>query len=146
MAKRGNMNKNSYILELSESQLKLVNKAIEGYFRLHMGQFFDYVTEIAEVNLALDRCDPEYNRKIDSLLSRRDSAIEMFKLAYAEAHPSIQTKTPEIQRLIDLWAQIRYKLWKDMPDEQKGTGVDSYPPILFSGDLPIHIRKESDSE
>ena len=146
MAKNVNTNKNSYVLELSESQLKLVNKAIEGYFRLHMGQFFDYVTEIAEANVVLDRGDPEYNRKIDSLLSRRDSAIEMFKLAYAEAHPSIQSKTPEIQRLIDIWAQIRYQLWKDLPAEQKGMGVDSYPPILFSGDLPIHIKKESDME
>lgn len=136
----------SYDLELTESQLKLINKAIEGYFRLHMGQFFDYVTEIAEASEVMDRGDPDFNKKFDSFLARRDSAMETFKMAYAEAHPSVQTKTPEIQRLIDIWAQIRYQLWKDLPDEQKGMGVDSYPPILFSGDLPIHIQKESDME
>lgn len=144
MEKENTKNEPDYVLEVSESQLKLINRAIEGYFRLLMGQFFDYASEIAKNNDKLNPNDPDYRKNFNSYLDRREAAEEAFGLAYAEAHPCTQNKTPEIQRLIDIWAQIRYQIWKDTPEDQKGVGIDSFPPILFSGDLPIYIRKESD--
>ena len=134
----------SYTIELSESQLKLVNRAIEGYFRLHMGQFFDYVSEISEDCNPKGQTGAEHNTNLNVCLSRRDDAIEKFEQAYAIAHPFIRRQSPEMQRLIDIWAQIRHKLWQDQPEELKGHGTDSYTPFLFSGDFPIHIRKEDD--
>ena len=37
----------TYILELTDAQAKLVETALEEYFRLRMGQYFDFADEMA---------------------------------------------------------------------------------------------------
>ena len=140
MAKKENKEKEPiYQVTLTESQLKLINRAVEGYFRLHMGQFFDFVSDIAYNGESYSADDPNHNMLFNAYIARRDEAERMFNEAFRKAHPSVQTKTTELQRLIDMWSQVRHFLWTEHPTKQ--LGVDSYPPFIISGDKPISIDK-----
>lgn len=126
-----------YRIELSEKQLKVVMKALERYFRLNMGQFFDYTDEIAFVGFEYNKDNPDNGRLFDERISRRDDARAMFDSAFETMCPKLTEKSEDTERAIDMFREIRYRLW-DWKEEPKSHGtVDSYAPTPFlSEELP----------
>lgn len=139
MEKRTKDKEHIYQVTLSESQLRLINKAVEQYFRMRMGQFADYVDEIAFEGFNYKEHSDE---ELDSAINRRDDAAEQFKAAYRTltAWPKLCRKTADDQRLIDMWETIRHQFWLDKPEPKSTSTVDSRPPMNLSGDKPIKVR------
>lgn len=139
MEKRTKDKEHIYQVTLSESQLRLINKAVEQYFRMRIGQFSDYVDDIVFEGFNYkDHSDEEF----DAVINRRDAASEQFKTAYRALTewPKHHRKTADDQRLIDMWETIRHQFWLDKPEPKSEFTVDSRPSLNLSGDKPIKVR------
>lgn len=139
MGKSGNKEP-IYQITCTESQLLLIGRAMERFIRLDMGQFTDFVDDIAFDGFNYqNHTDAEF----DEIIHRRDDAFAQFKEAYRTltAWPKLRGKSVADQRLIDMWETIRYQLWLDKPEPKSHTTVDSRPPLGLSGDKPIKVRR-----
>ena len=132
-----------YELICTESQLRLIMTALERYFRLGMGQFWSYCDDLCFEGFDYDQ--PEGERRTAEFterIARRDLSMRFFESIYREAigHKA-RFKTPDEQRIIDIWQTIRYQLWKDKPEPKSHMTVDSDPPLNLSGDAPVVVRR-----
>ena len=118
-----------YRLEVSEEQLKVINTALESYFRTHMGQFFDFTDEIAFRNFTYKAGDAETHDEFDMRINRRNKAQEEFDKAYMIACPQIGYKTDDEMRAIDIHNTIRHFLWERRPEPKSHDTNESYSVI-----------------
>lgn len=129
---------NIYELTCTEGQLRLINDAIEGYFRLLLGQYFDYADEIAFAGF-------DYNnhseQDFDERIMRRNLAMELFDAIYQRLFPAARENTPTENALIDIWGTIRHQLWLGREEPKPHGTVDSSPPLLRSELPPVEVRK-----
>lgn len=130
-----------YQIELSEKQLKIVMRALERYFRLNMGQFSDYVDEIAFEGFGYNINNPDNRKLFDERINRRNVAQEMFDKAFRAACPCLRGKSEDTNRAIDIFTTFRYHLWEWRPEPKPHDTVDSRKPLPFiNEELPI-IRR-----
>lgn len=130
-----------YQIELSEKQLKTVMRALERYFRLNMGQFSDYVDEIAFEGFEYNKDNPDNDRLFNERIQRRNDAQDMFDKAFRVARPCCTEKSEDTDRAIDIFTTFRYHLWKWKPEPKPHDTVDSRKPLPFiDEELPI-IRR-----
>lgn len=129
-----------YTITLTESQLTVLNRALEWFFRLQMGQFSEYATEVAHNGYKYDKDDPENSEKFNAYIERRNASQDMFERAFRIAQPVLSYKTEDMMVAEDMWASIRYKLWKDKSEPKSHVSVDSYPPLHVSAEPPIGIE------
>ena len=132
-----------YALTVNEAQLITIQTALEWFFRLQMGQFFDYATEISKCGYVYDNADPENKRKFDEYIQRRNDSQELFESAFRIAQPYWCCKTEDMEIAIDIWEQIRYFLWLERPEPKPHDTVDSRHPLHRSNEPPIQIRRET---
>ena len=127
-----------YELTCTEGQLRLINDAIEGYFRLLLGQYFDYADEIAFAGFEFGNHTEE---EFDERILRRNLAMELFDAIYQRLFPAARDITPTKNALIDIWETIRHQLWLDREEPKPHGTVDSCPPLLLSEWPPVKVRK-----
>ena len=124
-------NNKKYSISVSENQLKIIENALECFFRVHFGQHFDLVNDLAFYGFDYgaehtDAWEKEFNARIE----RRNYAQDIYDAAYRTACPFCVDKTPEIRSAIDIWHVIRHHFWKELPDENRSDyTTDSYPPF-----------------
>lgn len=127
-----------YKLTLTNNQLRVVQKALEAWERMNMGQFWDFADEIAEVGTDFNPEHPDHKRIFDDYIDRRDRAREKFDQAFREAQPYSQPKTDDMLIAQDIWMQIRHKRWKDRPEPKPEFANECYPVVPFSVEpLPV---------
>ena len=127
-----------YQLTCTEGQLRLINDAIEGYFRLLLGQYFDYADEIAFAGFDVkDHSEQDFDERI----LRRNLAMELFDAIYNRLFPAARETTPTENALIDIWGTIRHHLWLDREEPKPHGTVDSCPPLLRSEQPPVEVRR-----
>lgn len=132
-----------YDLTLTEGQLVVMFTALEQFFRLQMGQFFDYATEIAKDGYEYDKENPDNDRLFREYICRRESCQEHMNLAYRIARPrGVSNCTEDMNIAIDMWQAIRYFRWKERPEPKPHDTVDSRPPLHRSSEPPIQIGRE----
>jgi hypothetical protein len=129
---------NIYQLTCTEGQLRLINDAIEGYFRLLLGQYFDYADEIAFAGFDYENHSED---DFDERILRRNLAMELFDAIYQRLFPAVRENTPTENALIDIWGTIRHQLWLDREEPKPHGTVDSSPPLLRSELPPVEVRK-----
>lgn len=129
---------NIYELTCTEGQLRLINDAIEGYFRLLLGQYFDYADEIAFAGFDYENHSED---DFDERILRRNLAMELFDAIYRRLFPEAIEITPTENALIDIWGTIRHQLWLYREEPKSHGTVDSSPPLLRSGLPPVEVRK-----
>ncbi len=105
-----------YKLTLTDNQLRVVQKALEAWERMSMGQFWEFADEIAERGTDLNPEHPDHKRIFDDCIDRRDRARELFDQAFREAQPYSQPKTDDMLIAEDIWMTIRHKRWQDRPE------------------------------
>lgn len=130
---------NIYELTCTEGQLRLINDAIEGYFRLLLGKYFDYADEIAFAGF--DYNNHSEKDDFDERILRRNLAMELFDAIYQRLFPAARENTPTENALIDIWGTIRHQLWLDREEPKPHSTVDSSPPLLRSELPPVEVRK-----
>lgn len=99
-----------YVLTLTSEQLRVVRLALEEYFRLRMGQTFDFSTEMAGINFDLSPDNPNHKKLFDQYLMRRDHLDEVmrtfYRIAYGDLH-YLEKKTDDMLIAEDIWDAIR---------------------------------------
>lgn len=135
-----------YTIALSRNQLRVIEIALESYFRTHMDQWFDFADDIAFMHFTYDKNDPQNSEQFNLRINRRNEAIELFSQAFKTAYPSpIFDKTPDVCSAIDIWHVIRHQFWKEIPEERKTSwSVDSYPPFPMADEPLINIERKTE--
>lgn len=133
MEQKETINK-QYVLEVNETQLRIIRDALESYLRTRMGQFTDLAEDIAGVGFNwLNHTDEQFM----DYLNRKDNSQKLFEAAFHVAQPNLEKKTERMLIAEDIWQVIRHELWKNMPKEYQGgyyyLCVDASEPMQFSG-------------
>ena len=100
-----------YTIELTENQMRVVQNAIEEYFRLRMGQEFDFCTDLAGINTDLSPDNPNHDWIFDKYIARRDHMQELmrafFRIAF-EPHMYLEKKTEDMMIAECVWDAMRF--------------------------------------
>lgn len=123
-----------YQLTVSENQLKLINTALEEYFRIGMNQWEDLSDRISKIGIDLDPKNPKHDKIFDSYIEKRDDVRVILQAVGRMLWPfGLQKQSEENIIAQDIWQVIRHQLWIDNPmrDELAYT-VDAREPFLQS--------------
>ena len=134
-AKRGR----TYRLTVTEKQLAVIQTALEWFFRLQMGQFFDYVTEIARNGFVYDKSNPNNSEEFERYIRRRNDSQPIFEMAFRVAQPKLGSKTEDMMIAEDTWRAIRHYRWKQRPEPKDHWTVDADDPLFLTADG--HVAK-----
>lgn len=76
-----------YKVTLTENQARVVQTALEEYFRLRMGQEMDFCMDFASLEVDLSPENPQHEKIFDLYIARRDHLQEVmrsfFRIAFA---------------------------------------------------------------
>ena len=124
----------TYQLTVTEKQLVVIQTALEWFFRLQMGKFFDYVTEIARNGFVYNKDNPNNTEEFDRYIRRRNDSQPIFETAFRVAHPKPDNKTEDMMTAEDTWRAIRHYRWKQRPEPKDHWTVDADDPLFLTAD------------
>lgn len=133
-------------ITLTEKQLRLLQTAMEEYFRLRMGQAWDFADDICAMNVdVFDPDNPKHDRIFEKFLLRRDifkTQLEaMIRTVAFENDLDRMRKTNDMLIAEDMWRVIRHWFWEQRPDDQKSHWtVDSDKPRQWGGEPLVRIE------
>ena len=120
----------TYILELTEEQARLVEVALEEYFRLRLGQFSDFADDLAFQGFDYkNHTDDEFRERIH----RKDRIINMMEVMKPIIWPPaglIMQKTEEQNNVIDIWHVIRHVRYLARGGDPNGCTTAADEPFL----------------
>ena len=132
----------TYNLTVTGEQLSLIWAALEEYERLRMGQFSDFVNDVARNGYVYDKSNPDNGRLFDEYIQRRNNSQELLNLAYRIAAPKITSKTEDMLIAEDMWTAIRHHLYMERPaEERQGYSTAAYPPLHSGSEPRIKIER-----
>lgn len=135
-----------YQITVTERQLKLINTALEEFFRIGLNQWWPLADRISEIGYALPpQSDPDRDRIFDRRIQKRDAVRVVLEAAGRILWPHGLDKQDEDNLLAqDIWQVFRHQLWLDRPDRDKlGYCVDGNKPMIQSNELaPKCVRIE----
>ena len=128
-------------LTVTERQLKLINRALEDFFRMRMGQtYIDLLDDLCFQNIEPEGENGKLSsEQFDDAIQRRDMAREKLQELYDIClGPGLERrqKREDVQNAIDVWHVIRHWLWEQRPPDKRGDGTDSYP-VFRLGTEPL---------
>lgn len=140
MAKKNN-EPIKYTIELTEAQLRLVNAALEEWFRIPLNQWSELADRLARKGVDLSRNNPRHSEIFDNYIIRRDAVHEIMRSIGRILWPQGTPMKDEGQLVAeDIWQCIRHQLWID-GGRNPNNWLDSQPALHLSKEpLPI-IRK-----
>lgn len=129
------MEEKRFILELNEKQLRLVNEALEEYFRIRMGQWNGLADSLASKNIDLSPNNPSHDKIFSNFISLRNCVCIVLESVgmMVWGQPQYNPKSEEQLIAEDIWRVIRYRLFLESGSKDTWR-VDSYPPIFVSGE------------
>ena len=135
-----------YNLTVTETQLRLIWRALEYYERAMMGQFEDFTDELSYHGLNRGEDGYFIDGKVDDKLfheciNRRNDGREYMNLAYRTICPFVTRKSKDMMIAEDMWVQIRHHLWLERPEPKDHYTVDSRTPFGDGGEPIIGIRR-----
>ena len=99
-----------YTIELTETQIGVVERALEEWFRLRMGQDMDFCNDMASLNCDLSPDNPKHEWIFDMYIARRDHMSELMKAIFRiafEPKGYLEKKTDDMLVAEDIWDSIR---------------------------------------
>ncbi len=135
-----------YQLTVSEKQLRLINEALEEYFRIGMNQWGDLADRIAHIGVDFSPKNPHHDRIFDMYIKTRDDVRIVLESAGRILWPYGLEKQDESNLIAqDIWQVIRHQLWLDRPDtESMRDCVDSRKPFIQSMEPAPKCEKITD--
>lgn len=125
-----------YTIELTENQVKVIQNALEEYFRLRMGQYTEFCTDMAELNVDLSPDNPHHELIFDRYIQRRDHMEEamraFFRIAF-EPTGYLKEKTDDMLIAECIWDAIRCARGLSNWGSPLHTGSEPVPKIEISG-------------
>lgn len=136
------MEEKRFVLELNEKQLRLVNEALEEYFRIRMGQWSDLADSLAEKNIDFSPENPNHSQIFNDYIIRRDCVHEVLESVGRMLWGNMNNSKSEEQLIAeDIWRVIRYRLYLESGSTDTWR-VDSDPPIFVSGEPEPKCEKK----
>lgn len=137
---------NRFVVEMSEVQFRLMNVAIEEWFRVRLNQWSDLARDLARGSYKHDSNDPQKKEKFAAYMARMHATEAVLKAAMEVAQPYRYTmpapKSVEQIVLEDMWQAIRFFTWeydnKDTPLSERGFGPCE--PFYESKEPPMKIE------
>lgn len=129
-----------YQLTVTEKQVRLINEALEEYFRLGMNQWGLLSERLSLIGVDMSPDNPYHEKIFDRFIQKRDDVLIVMESAGRilwPCWPSGLTKE-DTNNLIaqDIWQAIRYQLWLNEQDRnQFGYCVDENKPLFLSNEL-----------
>ena len=101
-----------YIVELTEEQLRVIQKCCEIYFRLMIGQSNDFADEIVRSQMDLSANNPNHKRDFDRYIQMRNHIEKImnavFSIALEKSYPLCPSeKTNDVLVAQDIWDAFR---------------------------------------
>lgn len=111
---------------------------------MRMGQFFDFVTDIAKNGFVYNKDNPDNSESFDAYIIRRNDAQDIFDAAYRIACPKVERKTDNMLIAEDMWTAIRHHLWMELPEEERRDNYStaSYSPLHYGSEPRIKIERD----
>lgn len=134
----------TYIVELTENQLRIINDALEEYFRLPLNQWDILADRLARQGIDLSKDNPKFNENFGRYILKRDAVLEVMK-SIGRILWTYSTPAKAEEQLIaeDIWQTIRHQLWID-DGKPAIRWTDSQPALNLSNEpLPI-IKRASE--
>ena len=129
-----------YRLELTEAQLRVVNAALEEYFRLPLNQWGDLAERLAFNGFLLSHGKVR-DRAFDCCIAKRDAVRAVFEAA-GKILWGHEIPPKDNQQLIaeDIWQVIRHQLYLDSGSTDTWR-VDAREPLLLGPEPPAKIER-----
>ncbi len=122
----------TYKITLTEEQARVTMIALEEYFRLRMGQDYDFSQDMAGLKIDFSKEKPVQEEVFARYISRRDHLNELmrayFRIAF-EPEGYLKEKTEDMMIAECIWDAIRYKRGLSRWDEPFQIGREPSPRI-----------------
>lgn len=137
-----------YQLTVTENQLRLINTALEEYFRIGMNQWGDLADRLSRIGVDLSPEHPNHKWIFDTMIHTRDDVRIVLESAGRILWPYGLEKQDESNLIAqDIWQVIRHQLWMDRPDKESMRDcVDSREPFIQSGEPAPKCKKITGGE
>lgn len=122
-----------YQITVTERQLKLINTALEEFFRIGLNQWGDLADRVANIGFEYPPKDmPNRELVFDRHIHTRDTVRTVLEAAGRILWPYGLNKQDEDNLLAqDIWQAFRHQLWLDRPDRDKlDYCVDGNKPLI----------------
>lgn len=124
-----------YTIELTENQVRVIQNALEEYFRLRMGQSSEFCMDMAEINADLSPDNKFHDLIFDRCIQRRDHMEEVirafFRIAF-EPTGYLKEKTDDMLIAECIWDAIRCVRGLSRWEQPLPTGSEPAPKIKVS--------------
>lgn len=129
-----------YRIELTEAQVRVVNAALEEFFRLPLNQWARLAERLAFKGVDLQD-EKNRERRFEQCIAARDAAHEVFKAAgrILWQHGTLQKDDEQIIAE-DIWRVIRHQLYLDSGSTDSWR-VDAREPLLLGPEPPAKIER-----
>lgn len=110
----------TYRLTVTEKQLRLINTALEEYFRLGLNQWWPLANRLAAMNIDFSNENPDHDKIFDRYIHTRGAVRIVFEAAGRIMWPD-GLERMDADNIIaqDIWQVIRHQLWMDDPNPDK---------------------------
>lgn len=127
-----------YILEINETQARVMKDALEEYFRIRMNQWNMLAESLALQNVDLSPENPHHKEIFERFLCKRnDIEIILSSVGKILEWDYRQERTREQMIAQDIWQVIRHELWRNQENRSEWS-VDSREPMQVSKEpLPV---------
>lgn len=122
----------TYELKVTEKQLSIIQAALEEYFRLRMGQDFDFTTDFCSMGVDFSQENPNHGRIFDRYIDRRDAMREAMRAAFRIGYGAkgyLEEKTPDMLIAEDIWDSIRCARGLGRWGDNRPLHLGEEPPI-----------------
>lgn len=127
-----------YTMTLTEKQLSVIQIALEEYFRLRLGQTFDFADDLSSLGVDLSPENPKHNWLLDMHICNRDWIEQVMKGIFRTLWPVYgvpKEKTEEMLVAECIWDAIRVT---------RGISRYSKPMQIGTEPLPIITKETKD--
>lgn len=121
-----------YRMELTEEQMRVTQAALEEWFRLRMGQNYEFTSDIASMNEDLSPDRPDHERIFDRYLIKRNYLDELmrafFRIAFGQ-YGVPDEKTGDMLIAECVWDAMRFARGQSRWDAPYQIGSEPVPKI-----------------
>ena len=126
-----------YKIELTEKQMLVTMIALEEYFRLRMGQTFDFADDLSSMDIDLSPNNPNHERLFDEHIRSRDWIENIMNGIFRTLwtpHGIPNEKTDKMMIAECIWDAIRFALGRSRWSSPFQIGGEPSPKIEKVGD------------
>lgn len=121
-----------YTITLTEKQMSVVQMALEEWFRLRLGQTFDFADDLSSMGVDFSKENPNHERIFDLHIANRDWIEVIMKGLFTALWPPYgvpKAKTDDMLIAECIWDAIRFARGQSRWNEPFHIGPEPVPNI-----------------